>query len=115
MIGVSVTVDNEIAADGRAFDIATQNGLNAMANDYLRIANPKTPMKTGRLRNNITKSSGLDRVSITYNQVDYAEVQEAGVRAGSRPFSHYTTPGTGPHFAQNARDQIDAKSSRYFK
>ena len=36
-------------------------------------------------------------------------------RAGARPFSNYTTPGTGPHFVEAGIKAVKANIREYFK
>lgn len=74
--------------------------LRIMSDNIVDISTPKTPMKLGFLRRGVLKSvSGLHgKVEWRTN---YAAVQEVGSRKG-KPFKNYTTPGTGPHFAENA-------------
>lgn len=78
------------------------------ASVFLRIASeavkqnamPKTPRDTGRLRESPLIQVLGRRATIQWRKV-YAAVQERGVIRGSR-IVNYTTPGTGPNYAENA-------------
>jgi Minor capsid protein len=75
-------------------------------------ANPKTPKKEGRLRGDVLKSVlGLSG-TITWSK-KYAQAQEAGIVRGSR-VRHYTTPGTGPHFAEDAVKKVVSTDQQDF-
>lgn len=84
--------------------------LRAMAEEVVNIADPKTPKKTGRLKSDVLKQVLGLKGKIVWSK-EYAAIQEI------KQFSKYTTPGTGPHYAENAvRETIDktqkiAKSS----
>lgn len=63
---------------------------------------PITPKKTGALRRSIitTVSGGVGRIAW---RLPYAADQEAGVDSKTgKPYHHWTTPGTGPHFMRKA-------------
>lgn len=76
--------------------------LRLMTDKIASNADANTPKLEGRLRQGILKQVfGLTAV-ISWVKV-YAAVQERGMRAdGSYRIQHYSTPGTGPHFAENA-------------
>lgn len=68
--------------------------LRAMAETIVMLSTQKTPKKTGRLRMDVVKSvSGL-KGKIVWGK-NYAIYQE------KKQFKNYTTPGTGPHYAEN--------------
>lgn len=75
-----------------------QNGsvfLRLMTDEIVRISEPATPKRTGRLRKDILKQVlGLNGI-ISWEK-EYAAKQE------ETQFKHYTTAGTGPHYAENA-------------
>lgn len=76
-------------------------------------AEPNTPKRLGNLRRDITKQVlGLSG-AIVWHKV-YAAPQEAGIIRGSR-VQHYTTPRTGPHFAENAVRKIVASAEQDFR
>jgi Minor capsid protein len=70
-------------------------------------ADPKTPKRLGNLRRDTLKSVVGLHGSIEWKK-RYAGYQE------EKQYKHYTTPGTGPHYAQNAVKAVVAKSDQYF-
>lgn len=84
-----------------------KNSVTQKASIFLRLAaeaivntsTKKTPMKTGRLRADVLKQVlGLNGKVIWGK--NYAVYQE------TKQFKNYTTPGTGPHFAEDAVNEI---------
>lgn len=82
--------------------------LRFMLEDIERVAQPVTPKKEGNLRKDILKSVLGLRGTIKW-QKGYAIFQE------KKQFRNYTTPGTGPHFAENSVMKITSKSDEYFR
>lgn len=80
--------------------------------DMDRIAKPNTPHDKGNLSRDVLKTVGNGKGKIQWRKV-YAQVQERGVIRGSK-IRHYTTPGTGPHFAENAAKEVDRKGAGYY-
>lgn len=72
--------------------------LRLMADEIVRISEPKTPKKTGRLRADVLRQVLGTSAAISWEK-DYAARQE------ETQFKNYTTAGTGPHFAENAVKQ----------
>lgn len=97
--------------------ISTERGISLairyMLDGIDQIANPRTPKDTNRLRSDITKQVLGKKGTITWHK-KYAQAQEAGIIHGS-PVRNYTTPGTGPHFAENAVRQVVEDSGTYFR
>lgn len=110
---VVVTDNTDIVRRNMRSRIA--NGLNEMSNQVIRISNPKTPKKIGKLRKNIVKKLVSDYERQVVWKQPYAAVQERGIRKGSRRFRNYTTPGTGAKFAENAKNEVEKNAARYFK
>lgn len=84
---------------------STFTGLQQKASIFLRLiseqivndAEPNTPKKSGRMRMDVVKQVlGLSG-KIKWGK-NYAVYQE------TKQFKNYTSPGTGPHFAQNAAE-----------
>lgn len=80
--------------------------IRMLLDDIYVEATPVTPRKTGDLRHRVLRQmEGNFKGSITW-ATPYAAVQEQGYRTtkdGHRIyFRHYTTPGTGPKYAQNS-------------
>lgn len=88
------------------------NAFTQRASTFLRVAcdalvdeaTPNTPKKEGNLSRDVLKTVGGLKATVEWRKV-YASVQEQGSRSGI-PFRHYTTPGTGPKFAENAANRI---------
>lgn len=79
-------------------------GLRRVANQIVKSSRPKTPRRTGDLRDDtLIQVLGL-RARIQWGK-SYASLQE------HTQFSHYTTPGTGPHFAENAVNEAVEKGA----
>ena len=80
---------------------------NAM-DEAERISDPKTPKNRGNLRRDkIKQVLGLHGKMLWGK--DYAVYQEV------KQFRNYTTPGTGPHFAENAMRQLPARTQKIAK
>lgn len=77
--------------------------LRTIAEEIVSVSQDKTPKDTGRLRADVIKSvlglSGKIRW-----QKKYAVYQE------EKQFRHYTTAGTGPHFARDAVNLVVKQS-----
>lgn len=82
--------------------------LRTFADEVVKISTKNTPKKSGRLRMDITKSVlGLNG-QIKWGK-GYAAIQE------TTQFKNYTTPGTGPHYAENAVKASVDKSGALMK
>jgi hypothetical protein len=88
-------------------------GLRLLTDAIVKTAAPKTPKRKGNLRNDVLKQVLGLHASIRWDK-RYAQVQETGVIKGSR-IRKYTTPGTGPHFAENAVRTEVQRADDYFK
>lgn len=86
--------------------------------DFVRIFRKNvvgiTPRKTGALRRSIITQAIGNRAQIGWRS-EYAGAQEAGQHAGSAPYTNYTTPGTGPKFAQRAFRMTQAEMKANFR
>lgn len=94
---------------GNVYNLTKQRAsifLRTAAEQIVQSSSPKTPRDKGNLRQDVLKTvSGL-KGRIEWRK-GYAEYQERGSRRdGSRRVKNYTTPGTGPHYAQNAVERI---------
>lgn len=80
--------------------------LRLVADKIIDESTANTPKKAGNLRRDILKIvSGL-KGKVEWRK-KYASYQERGMRAdGSRRVRNYSTPGTGPHFAENAVKKV---------
>lgn len=96
--------------------IKIKNATAKQANVFLRlvteeiqkISEPKTPKKTGMLRKNVIKSVLGLKASIKWRQ-KYSAKQE------SIQHKVYTTPGTGPHYAENAVRRVVSETPKIVK
>jgi Zn-dependent oligopeptidase len=82
--------------------------LRAMLDDIDKTADPKTPQKTGDLRNLKQKQVLGLNATITWDR-SYAAVQE------TTQFKNYTTPGTGPHFAEDAVREVVGRADEHLR
>lgn len=74
--------------------------LRMFAEEVVKTAERVTPKNTGDLRNNVLKEVHGLSGKIKWIK-DYAIYQE------TKQFKNYTTPGTGPHFAEDTvRDMV---------
>lgn len=82
--------------------------LRTVVDEIERESRPNTPKDKGDLRNNVVKSVLGLRAKIMWRQ-NYAIFQE------EKQYSNYTTPGTGPHFAENAVRKVVERSNNILK
>lgn len=87
--------------------------LRLMTEAIHQEAQPHTPKKEGFLSRDVLKQVLGLKAKIVWNKT-YAVPQEAGVVRG-RKIRNYSTPGTGPHFAENAIVKINDRASQFFK
>lgn len=94
------------------------NDTTQRASIFLRVAcdsivnesTPNTPKDKGNLSRDTLKSVIGLHATVEWRKV-YASYQEAGQRKdGSHKVKNYTTPGTGPHFAENAVLKISSQT-----
>lgn len=79
--------------------------LRTMADEIINISTPKTPKKTGRLRMDILRQVLGLKGKVQWGK-NYAIYQE------TKQFKNYTTPGTGPHFAEEGvKEGMDRTAS----
>ena len=92
---MSVTIKDNTSNVTKNILIKANVFLRIFADDVVRIAEPKTPKDTGRLRADVIRQVlGLKgKIVWSKNYAGYQEVKQ---------FKNYTTPGTGPHYAENA-------------
>ena len=78
--------------------------LRGIADEVIKIAEPNTPSDTGRMKKDIIRQVTGLKAKIKWGK-KYAIYQE------TTQFKQYTTPGTGPHFAENAINQAIASTN----
>lgn len=82
--------------------------IRLMLNEIHRIADPVTPKQHGPLRDTVMKEVKGTTGKITWTR-EYAIYQE------TKQFKNYTTPGTGPHFAENSVVDVVDRSEEFFR
>lgn len=75
--------------------VRTNVFLRLMTDEIVRNSDPKTPKQTGDLRRSILKQVLGTSAVVVWNK-------EYATRMEKIQFQNYTTPGTGPHYAENA-------------
>lgn len=75
-------------------EIKSNAFLRVFAEDVVKEAESVTPKRLGDLRNNVLKEILGLKGKIKWIK-DYAVYQE------TKQYKNYTTPGTGPHFAED--------------
>lgn len=86
-----------------------------VAGELLNESTPRTPFKDGELRGK-RRVRPLSKGAEVQWLAGHAAVQEAGRRAGARPFTNYTTAGTGSGFVSryfNIGKVLDKLSRRW--
>jgi hypothetical protein len=95
-------------------NVKLRKGVINMGGDILRLSTPVTPYKHGdlRVRRRVVPTANGAKVQWLSG---HAAVQNLGRRTGARPFSTYTTPGTGPHFVEAGLKAVMSRLREYFK
>lgn len=89
--------------------------LRLLADEIVENARPNTPKDKGNLSRDILRIVTGLHGSVDWRKT-YASYQERGSRAdGSRKVKNYTTPGTGPHYAENAVEKAVKNSNAIAK
>jgi hypothetical protein len=91
-----------------------RKGVINMGGDILRLSTVVTPYKHGdlRIRRRVVPTTKGARVE--WNS-GHAAVQNRGFRAGARPFTNYTTPGTSARFVEAGLKAVKPHIAEYFK
>lgn len=96
--------------------------LRFACDEMINISTPNTPKSassdasgkkaSGNLRRDLLKQVLGLQAKIKWRK-KYATYQERGKRAdGTRVVKKYTTPGTGPHFAENAAKELPKRTQQ---
>lgn len=93
--------------------------VRLLLEDVHSTSNPVTPLKDMGLRTSVSKTMEIPQEGIIQGSIEwrvpYAQYQERGMRYdGTHPIRHYTTPGTGKHFASRAIEKTLTKIPLYF-
>lgn len=105
---MSVSVVDNTPAIVRGNQSKITLAIRLMLDDIDADSNGRTPKRYGDLRKNKLKQALGKHGTIIWQQ-KYAAKQE-DVQA-----AHYTTPGTGPHFAEQGVKTVVEKSGEYFR
>ena len=100
MSGVKFKTDN-IDSIVSKVNVGKSLMLRQMGEDFYRLSQPITPMKTGNMRQNVLRQVDGDTVHVTWME-DYSLFQNNP----RRPMRNYTTPGTNSHFIENTIPKI---------
>lgn len=82
--------------------------LRSMADEMQKEAKPNTPKDKGNLRRDILKQVLGLKGKVVWRQ-NYGVYQE------TKQYKNYTTPGTGPRFAENAAKSLPKKTNTIAK
>lgn len=100
-------VDNTVKIKFQ-MDTGVNLALRLMLNDIEKTAFKNTPKNKGNLRRDILKTVVAKKGTIIWGK-NYAVYQE------TKQFKNYTTPGTGPHFAERAVKKVADNYREYLK
>lgn len=81
-------------------------GRSAMSVEIAIKTTAGTPVKHGLMKSDTRHFKTADGRWRVEADKEYAAVQEAGKRRGSKPFKHYTTPGTSAGWFKRAIDTM---------
>ena len=109
-----VTITDKADEVATIFDSRADRAMGLMVRAVKSEAKLNTPADTGQLRRNVSTKRIAFRKHEAKWEKEYASVQEAGVIKGTR-ISNYTTPGTGPGFAERAAKKVVNDGRRYMK
>ena len=105
---MSVKVTDNTAQIVRDMTINANVFLRNMADEIVNIADPVTPKKTGDLRRTVLRQVLGTNGKVVWTR-GYAAIQE------TKQFKHYTTPGTGPHYAEDAVNDATSMTAQVAK
>lgn len=97
----TVKVSNDLAQKASIF-------IRLAGEEIVDVSKDNTPMKTGALRRDVLKETLGTKGKVVWTK-DYASKQE------EIQHKRYTTPGTGPHFAKNAVNQVVQNTEKLAK
>lgn len=106
---MAVKVRNNTAKLKTKIENNTAVMIRLVLRDVHAQAEPNTPMRTGNLRAQVVEQALGKSGHIQWN-AKYATYQEDGSQG--TPWN-YTTQGTGPHFAENAVNDVVGQLDRY--
>lgn len=104
---MTVSFTSNASNVNRDVNIAAALAVRNMLESVRTESEPITPKRIGDLRKNIIISMNNTTGSITWHQ-DYSLYVE------KKRFKNYTTPGTGPHFAERSVNAVVNNSDVFF-
>lgn len=109
-VSVKLKIEDSSAVWLQQEEVRVGRGLRLMAQDAVNIAKLTAPKKTGAMRDSgHVEGMGLQiKAVFGDSSVRYAAVQE------KKQFSHYTTPGTGPHYLKSGGDAAVQKGIKTY-
>lgn len=105
---MSYKVNSKTAQLNNEFENKVQLAIRFMLEDIHKLSIAGTPKEYGNLRADVLKQVQRRRGTIAWTK-NYAIYQE------TKQFSNYTTPGTGPHFAEGSVRIISKRSDQYWR
>lgn len=105
---MSVEINDNTVTYKNQMSLNANLALRFITDAIQQTANPKTPKRLGNLRNDTVKQVVGLHGTIEWRK-RYAGYQE------TKQYKHYTTPGTGPHYAENAVKTVANDSDQYFR
>lgn len=106
---------NRLPGAKRDIDQRISKGLKRLSTNVINGATHRTPMKSGKLRQEVSVGPVLNNTTRIKWGARYAAVQNQGKRRGARPFHRYTTPGTGAGFVQTGVEYARKRIGECFK
>lgn len=112
---VSVETTNNFSSWKRSRESEFSRAVTSMGKAIMNNAKMTVPRKSGKLAKSATVKTSGTSATVTFgsSSVRYAAVQEKGSRNGI-VFRNYTTPGTGPHYLENAGDAVAKKGLKAY-
>jgi hypothetical protein len=87
-------------------EVGVELAIRFALEDIRKTAEPNTPKKTGLLRSSATILATQGVVNWTADHAIYQEKKQ---------YANYTTPGTGPHFAENAVKEVSERFDTHLR
>lgn len=117
-MAVKVEDNTQVVKDD--INVAAALTIRLMLNDIHSLSTPVTPLRENALRTSVIEYMPSSTKGIITWEVPYAGVQEKGYRTnpstGERIyFRNYTTPGTGPHYAEDSVKKVMANADKYMQ
>jgi hypothetical protein len=105
---MSVKYTSTTAQVDKQISIKSSIFLRTFADAVVAESTPNTPKEKGNLRNDVIRQVLGLKGKVVWGK-NYAGIQE------TKQFKNYTTPGTGPHFARNAVENVTKRTNAIAK